>query len=86
MAQVGLRVPTPRAEEVLSVRLRVSSPGSRRLHCTGSEAHFALLFLCVCGKCVCVLVGSTLGAAGPNWKQFLRGPRFTAKVCRIVEI
>ena len=42
--------------------------------------------MCVEGVCVCVLVGSTLGAAGPNWKLFLRGPRFTAKVCRIVEI
>ena len=36
---VGLRVPTPHAEEVLSVHLQVSSPGSRRLRCTGSEAH-----------------------------------------------
>ena len=35
VAQVGLRVPTPRAEEVLSVHLRVPGPGSRRLHCTG---------------------------------------------------
>ena len=39
VAQVGLRVPTPRAEKVLSVHLRVPSPGCRRLHCTGSEAH-----------------------------------------------
>ena len=39
VALVGLRVPTPRAEEVLSVHLGVPSPGSRRLHCTGSEAH-----------------------------------------------
>ena len=39
VAQVGLQVPTPRAEEVLLVHLRVPSLGSRRLHCTGSEAH-----------------------------------------------
>ena len=38
VAQVGLRVPTPRAEEVLSVHLRVPSPVSRRLRCIGSEA------------------------------------------------
>ena len=39
VAKVGLWVPTPLAEEVLSVHLRVPSPGCRRLHCTGSEAH-----------------------------------------------
>ena len=39
VAQAGLRVPTPRAEEVLSVHLRVPSLSSRRLRCTGSDAY-----------------------------------------------
>lgn len=36
----------------------------------------------LCTILYCSRKGQALGVSGPNWKQLLPGPRFTAKVCR----